>query len=88
MACGVRPWQAQRLRQYGLMSLTEIQKEVAHLSPAERRRLREQLELMEFCADPTVMEELTLGSREAKEGRVHSREEVIAAVERAEREGR
>ena len=70
------------------MSFSEIQKEVAQLSPEERRKLRDQLELMELFADPAVMEELTLSNRQAKEGRVHSREEVIAAVERAEREGR
>ena len=65
------------------MSLLELQQEIAQLSSEDRERLRRHLDHLDFFSDPEVMEELTLSNREARAGRVHTREEVIAALKKA-----
>lgn len=65
------------------MSFLQITKEVAQLSATGRKKLREQLDLLEVLNDPVVMKELTEGNRQARAGRVHSREEVMAALKSA-----
>lgn len=64
------------------MSLQEIQQEIARLSPEDRTKVRAQLDFLDAFADPAVMRELTESNREARAGRVHSREEVIAAAQK------
>jgi hypothetical protein len=65
------------------MSLQEIQDEVARLSPEDRAKLRAHLDHLELFSNPAVMQELTESNRQARAGRVHSREEVIAAIQKA-----
>ena len=65
------------------MSLLEITQEIAQLTPEERRQLRARLDLIESLSAPEVMERLTASNRQAAAGKVHTREEVIAALEKA-----
>ncbi len=68
------------------MSLQEIQKEIAQLSPEDRARLRAQLDQLDIFADPEAMKEWTESNRQARAGRVHSREEVVSALQKADQQ--
>ncbi len=65
------------------MSLQEIQREIAQLSPEDLAKLRAHLDQLDIFAHPEVMQEWTESNREARAGRVHSREEVILALQKA-----
>ena len=67
------------------MSLQEIQKEIERLSPADRAKLRAHLDQLDVFADPEVMQEWTESNRQARAGRVHSREEVMAALQQVDK---
>ncbi len=66
-----------------MMSLQEIQDEVARLSPEDRARLRSHLDSLEIFSDPKVMEEWTYQNRAAETGAVIPREDAIARLKAA-----
>jgi len=66
------------------MSLQEIQQAVSRLSAQDRAKLRAHIDQLDFFSDPEVMRELTESNRQARAGRVHSREEVAAALQSTE----
>lgn len=65
------------------MSLQEIEKEVAQLSPEDRATLRRHLDQSNSFSDAKVMEEWTRNNRAVETGAVVSCEEAIARLKAA-----
>lgn len=66
------------------MTYLEVTLAISQLSPEDRKKLRENFDLIESFCDPVVMDELTISNRQAREGKVCTREQVIAALKKAE----
>jgi hypothetical protein len=65
------------------LTYLEVTLAISQLSPEDRKKLRENFDFIESWCDPKVMEELTRNNREAREGKVYTREQALELLERA-----
>jgi hypothetical protein len=65
------------------LSYLEVTLAISQLSAEDRKKLRENFDLIESFCDPAVKDELTRNNRSALEGKVHTREEMIEALAKA-----
>ncbi len=65
------------------LSYLEVTLAISQLSPEDRKKLRDNFDLIESFCEPEVMAELTRNNRQALEGKVYTREQVIELLEKA-----